>query len=193
MTPEQLASCTGCRSTALAALWVSQIDAAMASYGIDTSCRQAAFLANVGHESGGLKYTMELWGPTPAQLRYEGRLDLGNVCPGDGRLYRGHGLIQTTGRANHVRARNRLRLRFPDRKVPDFEQSPELLGLPEWAALSAADFWDEHGLNAWADKGDFDGVCDIINRGHKSAREGDSNGFQERQALWLMGRKTLGC
>ena len=193
MSPDQLASCAGCRTSALAASWLPLIEAAMASYGIDTPCRQAAFLANVGHESGGLKYTTELWGPTPAQLRYEGRIDLGNVRPGDGRLYRGHGLIQTTGRANHARVRNRLRLKFPDRIVPDFEMSPELLCIAEWAALSAADFWDDHKLNAWADKGDFDGVCDIINRGRKTMREGDSNGFAERKALWLVGRKVLGC
>lgn len=157
----------------------------MARYGIDTPQRQAHFLAQIGHESGGLRYTTELWGPTPAQQRYEGRADLGNTQPGDGSLFRGHGLLQITGRANHARARDRL----PG--APDFEQYPALLAQPEWAALSAAQFWDEHGLNKWADAGDVDGVSDLINRGHKTAAVGDANGYAERARLTEQGLACL--
>lgn len=193
MTPQQLASCTGCRSAALAESWLRYVVPAMAVYGIDTPLRQAHFLAQIGHESGGLRYTSELWGPTPTQARYEGRADLGNTQPGDGSLFRGHGLIQVTGRANHARVRDRLRKRFGDtREVPDFEQFPELLAQPEWAALSAADFWDDHDLNTWADMGSVDGVSDVINRGRKTRAEGDANGFAERAKLTAAGLKALG-
>lgn len=193
MTPQDLKTCTGCTSSALAERWLPEIENAMAFYGIDTPLRQAAFLAQIGHESGGLHYTAELWGPTSAQERYEGRADLGNTQPGDGRRYRGHGLIQVTGRDNHARVRDRLRERFPALEVPDFEASPEALAQFDWAALSAADFWDEHGLNAYADTGDFDGVSDIINRGRKTAKEGDANGYASRLALYKAACEVLGC
>ncbi len=189
MSPEQLAACTGAnlqRATA----WAGPLAASMERFGIDTAVRQAAFLANVGHESGRLVYAREIWGPTEAQLRYEGRRDLGNLRPGDGRKYLGRGLIQVTGRANYLAARDGMRKVID--KVPDFEVSPELMELPKWAAGSACWYWASRGLNAVADSGDFDGVCDIINRGRKTTIAGDSNGWRERLALWKAGKVALG-
>lgn len=191
MTPEQLQLATGCPRLNLAATWLPEINLAMTAYSIDTLERQAAFLAQIGHESGGLVYPTELWGPTAAQARYEGREDLGNTQPGDGKRFRGHGLIQVTGRYNHARMRDRLRARFPGMNVPDFELNPDALATPRWAALSAADFWDDHGLNAWADRGDFDGVSDIINRGRKTSREGDANGYADRFAKYQTSLEAL--
>ena len=183
MTPEELARATGAR-IGRTQLFLPFLTEAMNAYYISlTSDRMAYFLANVGHESGGLRYTTEIWGPTPTQLRYEGRQDLGNTQPGDGSLFRGHGLFQTTGRANHAAARDRLRSKFPELDVPDFEAEPHRLAEPFWAAYSAADFADMENLNAVADSGDFDGYCDRINRGHKTRAEGDSNGYAERFAL----------
>lgn len=189
ITADELAACTGA-TTARAATWLSAISTAMDAFNITTAARVAAFLANVGHESGRLVYVREIWGPEAWQLGYEGRKDLGNLRPGDGRKFMGRGLIETTGRANYVATRDGLRKSLPN--VPDFEQSPELLELPRWAAYSAAWFWAEHGLNDLADQGDFDGVCDIINRGHKTAAIGDSNGYVERLALWTVAKRTLG-
>lgn len=185
MTPEQLAACTGCPRASLAASWLEPIEAAMAAYGIDTPARQAAFLAQVGHESGGLQYAREIWGPTPTQARYEGRADLGNTQPGDGKRFRGHGLIQVTGRANHAAARDRLRAKFAASGpwVPDFEADPEALALPEWAAMSAADFWNAHGLNALADAGDFEKITRRIN--------GGLNGYADRLARYDQAREVL--
>ena len=182
MTPEQLARATGARIDRATA-FIDHIEWAMIEFGIDTQVRRAAFLAQIGHESGGLKYTTEIWGPTPAQARYEGRKDLGNIYPGDGSLYRGHGLLQTTGRHNHARVRDRLRARFPGRDVPDFEAEPARLAEPEWAALSAADYWDEHGLNALADTGDFLRLTKRIN--------GGTNGLADRLALHSAATEAL--
>lgn len=99
----------------------------------------------------------EIWGPTPAQLRYEGREDLGNTEPGDGRRYLGRGLIQITGRANYAAASEAL--------CEDFVSCPGLLESYRWASLSAAWFWESRGLNALADAGDFDAITRRINGG----------------------------
>jgi putative chitinase len=189
MTPKILSLCTG-STIKRAEVFADVLSAGMAFYNITTPMRQAHFLPNLGHESGRLVYTTELWGPTAAQRGYEGRGDLGNIHPGDGSKYRGHGLIQTTGRTNHAAARDRLRARFSD--VPDFEEHPELLADTQWAALSACDYWDMRNLNKWADEDNFDAVCDLINRGRVTPREGDSNGWKERLALHIIARHTLG-
>lgn len=148
----------------------------MAKYGIDTPMAQAAFLANVGHESGNLKYTAELWGPTDAQKRYEGRKDLGNTQPGDGRRFLGRGLLQTTGRANYKALSDHLGI--------DFIENPEQLALPVESALSAGYFWHSHNLNEPANAGDFLRCVKVIN--------GGTNGLAERNELYAAARKALG-
>jgi len=153
-----------------------------ALYDITTPARIAAFLAQVGHESGGFRYTTEIWGPTPAQQRYEGRKDLGNTQPGDGSRYRGHGFIQTTGRANHAAVRDRLRQRLSV-EVPDFEAHPEALAELPWACLSAADYWDMRKLNALADAGDFEAITRKVN--------GGLNGYADRISRWERVKASL--
>jgi putative chitinase len=188
LTPELLAACTG-GTVERARIFAAQLSAGMAMYMIDSPRRQAMFLANVGHESGGLVYTTEVWGPTAAQKRYEGTdlaKRLGNSQPGDGKRFRGHGLIQTTGRFNHAAVRDRLRQRFYD--VPDFEADPLALTTAQWASLSACDYWDMKRLNAVADDGNFDAVCDLINRGRITEDVGDSNGWEDR-----LRRYTAAC
>ena len=182
MTPAELSRATGARIDR-ATKYLEYIERAMFLYSINTPARIAAFLAQIGHETGGLKYLTEIWGPTPTQERYEGRADLGNTQPGDGKRFKGHGFIQVTGRFNHAAARDQLRARLGD-GVPDFEEFPDRLSEPEWAAMSAANYWDRHDLNKYADVGDFDGVSDMINRGHKTLREGDANGYKDRLALF---------
>lgn len=182
LTLTQIAGATGARVDR-AQMWLPYLCAAMDAYAIDTPERIAAFLAQVGHESGGLRYTSEFWGPNEAQARYEGRVDLGNTQPGDGSRFRGHGLIQITGRANHARVRDRLRAKFPGRAVPDFEALPVMLTQPEWAALSAADYWDDKGLNALADVGDYMRITRRIN--------GGTNGYEDRLARWETAKGVL--
>lgn len=188
MSPEVLAACTGARIDR-ATKFAPYLSAGMAFYGIDTPKRQAAFLANIGHESLGLKYVSEVWGPTDAQERYEGRKDLGNVRPGDGSRFRGHGLIQTTGRANHAAVRDRLRQRFDN--VPDFEAEPEALMDTQWAALSACDYWDMKHLNDLADAGEFEEISARINGRNRST--GLPNGYEDRCERWEYAKKALGC
>lgn len=172
MTPQTLIAATGC-TPARSATYAPLLAEVFQRYSINTPQRQARFLAQVGHESLGLLYTRELWGPTPAQVRYEGRVDLGNTRPGDGKRYMGRGLIQTTGRANYRNLTTRLRAAPDLTAVPDFEAAPELLEQPRWAALSAGDFWAMKSLNAIADSGDFVLLTKRIN--------GGTNGLADRE------------
>lgn len=172
LTIDILRSSTGCTASR-AETWLPHIQRACELFGINTPARLAAFLAQIGHESGRLVYVREIWGPTPAQQRYEGRADLGNTQPGDGKRYMGRGLIQTTGRANYAATRDGLAAFVPS--VPDFEAMPALLERPDMAALSAAWYWHSRKLNALADAGDFVAITRRIN--------GGTNGLADRQAL----------
>lgn len=177
----QLSEATGA-GVVRAQNWLPHIIRATDAYEINSVKRMAAFLAQIGHESGGLRFSTELWGPTPAQVRYEGRADLGNTEPGDGFKFRGHGLIQVTGRANHAGARDRLRAKFGDH-VPDFEIVPDRLAEPEWAAYSAADFWVSRGLNEMADEMDFLRITKRVN--------GGTNGYKDRLARYETAQAVL--
>lgn len=160
---------------AKAGVFAPALNTAMGRYQIIGVPRVAAFIAQIGHESGQLLYVRELWGPTPAQARYEGRADLGNTQQGDGFKFRGRGLIQITGRANYAECGEALGL--------DLISQPELLEQPEWAAKSAAWFWSTRGLNTLADAGDFERITRRIN--------GGLNGLADRLALWEKARAVL--
>jgi putative chitinase len=167
MTPAQLAQATGARIDR-ATEWLPVIEAAMLEFGIDTKARQAMFLAQIGHESGGMRYTTELWGPTPTQSRYEGRKDLGNTVEGDGFRFRGRGLIQTTGRYNYEKTAAALGI--------DCVNNPDILAEASNAARSAAWWWQSHSLNRFADIGDIVGCTKVIN--------GGTNGLEQRKKLY---------
>lgn len=174
MTPQDLAHATGARFDR-AAEYLPHIEAAMAEFEINTPARKAAFLAQIGHESGGLHWTVEIWGPSIAQSNYEGRADLGNIFTGDGFKFRGRGLLQTTGRANYKATGNALGM--------DLESNPEMLAQPIAASRSAGWFWKQHGLNELADAGDFMRVTRRVN--------GGLNGYANRVELWEAAKDVL--
>lgn len=158
-----------------AGVFVPVLNTAMSRYGIVGTPRAAAFIAQVGHESGQFRWLKELWGPTAQQASYEGRADLGNTVKGDGSKYRGRGLIQITGRANYAACGEALGL--------DLLSKPELLEQPQYAAMSAAWFWSTRGLNTLADQGEFMKITRRIN--------GGVNGLADRQALYDKALKVL--
>ncbi|WP_454833224.1 glycoside hydrolase family 19 protein [Pseudomonas veronii] len=158
-----------------AGVFASALSLAMDRYQINTRLRMAAFIAQVGHESGQFRWLKELWGPTAQQAGYEGRDDLGNTVKGDGSKYRGRGLIQITGRANYAACGEALGL--------DLINQPELLEHPQYAAMSAAWFWSVNGLNTLADARDLTKITRRIN--------GGLNGLADRQALYDKALKVL--
>jgi len=101
--------------------------------GIQGQGEAIAYLAQLGTESGGFKYLAEIWGPSAAQLTYEGRDGLGNTEPGDGYKFRGRGWIQITGRANYRKAGEYLGV--------DLENNPDLASDPDLASEIAAWYW----------------------------------------------------
>ncbi|WP_250538833.1 MULTISPECIES: glycoside hydrolase family 19 protein [unclassified Caballeronia] len=166
-----------------AAQWLPHLQATCDRFAINTPRRVAAFLAQIGHESGGLVYAREIWGPTPAQTRYEGRTDLGNNQPGDGKRFMGRGLIQITGRRNYQLASIGLDL--------DLITHPELLEQPANAASSAGWWWANHGLNGYADADKFLQISKVINVGSATS-SAMPNGYQQRLALYGAAKKAIG-
>lgn len=158
--------------------FVPHLNAYMPKYGIDNPARVAAFVAQIGHETGSLVFLTEL----ASGAAYDtGTLAkrLGNTpeADGDGQKYKGRGLIQVTGRDNYEDCSLAL---FGDRRLLD---RPNLLSSPEYAVASACWFWKTHGLNALADAGDFHRITKIINGGY--------NGLTERVALYNAARRVL--
>ncbi len=159
--------------------YLPALNAAMAEFGIDTYLRAAAFLAQIGHESGELVWMQELWGPTAAQKRYEPPSSLarrlGNTQPGDGARFKGRGPIQITGRANYLRYGKLLDV--------DLVSEPERAADPELCFRIAGVYWQRNGLNELADTGDFDRITQRIN--------GGQNGQADRQRLYALALAVL--
>jgi len=160
--------------------FVDPINEVLARYQINTPLRVAHFLGQVGHETGGLRWLEEIWGPTLAQQGYEGRKDLGNTQPGDGYRFRGRGLFHLTGRANYERFARAV-------GQPQILENPDLVATPYWAAHSAGWFWHVgnrtgRSLNALADRDDLPGITLVIN--------GGLNGLENRR-LWTEKAKQI--
>jgi len=133
--------------------------------GINTRLRWGHFLAQVAIETDRFRTATEY----ASGRDYEGRRDLGNTQPGDGVRFKGHGDIQTTGRANHRRVTKVLRAGFAgvpaDPDCPDFEREPARLATSPYNVLSALVYWHDKNLNTWAEKGDDVDDVNAISRG----------------------------
>lgn len=159
----------------------------MATAGLDKPHRLAHYLPQLGHESMSFRYDREIWGPTPAQARYDTRTDLGNTPErdGDGKLYAGRTAIQVTGKANYTAFTAWLIKRFPKMKVPDFVKTPDLLNTDPWEGLAPIWFWEVNKLNRWADMNDIKMVTKVINGGYNGLD--DRMKRYPRAALVLLG------
>lgn len=136
------------------------------SFDVTTPLRQAHFLAQIGHESGELRFQEEI----ASGAAYEGRTDLGNVRSGDGRLFKGRGLIQLTGRFNYEKFSEAVGRKDEIMAKPTVvaEDLDLCVGVAGW-------YWSNRGLNAAADGDDLMRVTKVIN--------GGDNGIADRRRL----------
>src|SRR5688500_10285863 len=111
------------------ALSLPHLQAAMPEFGITTYLREAAFLAQLAHESGQFRWMEEI----ASGADYEGRLDLGNTQPGDGVRFKGRGPIQLTGRSNYTAASHALGV--------DLVGNPARAADPDIGFRTAVWFW----------------------------------------------------
>lgn len=152
LTLGQLKEAT-CAKSAYALKFLPYVIETCDRFSINNPSRILNFLAQVGHESGGLFYTEEL----ASGSAYEGRKDLGNTQKGDGVRFKGRGLIQITGRANYKAVSLAL--------GTDFITNSTFLGGKNVtkcnevqlknAVESAGWFWNSKNLNAMADQMDI--------------------------------------
>lgn len=147
----------------------------MQSRSISTSLRQAHFLAQVGHESGELRYAEEI----ASGAAYEGRADLGNTQPGDGPRFKGRGLIQLTGRANYQTYGQAI-----GKDLVNNAQWTQVATDPNLAVDVACWYWQTHNLNQDADQDDITTITRRIN--------GGLNGLDDRQRLLTRAKFFLG-
>jgi putative chitinase len=142
------------------------------SYDIFRPLRLAHWLAQVGHESGELRYVEEL----ASGRAYEGRKDLGNTQPGDGVRFKGRGLIQLTGRHNYTKYT----------KAIGQELEPQQLAELPWCVDSAGWFWTQgSGMNL-NDLADRDNALVITRR-----INGGLNGLSHRMDLLKRTKKAI--
>jgi putative chitinase len=114
----------------------------MVDYGIKTNLQQQHFFAQILHESGGMCKVVE----DASGEKYEWKKILGNIYEGDGKKFKGRGLMQLTGRYNYGECSKAL---FGDDRLLE---NPKLLEDPKYAVESACWFWNYKKLNNIADK-----------------------------------------
>lgn len=140
--------------------YITHLNKAITRYGISAPIRMAHFLAQLFHESGCLRYSEEI----ASGEAYEGREDLGNKLPGDGKLFKGRGLIQITGRLTYVSYGAYL--------GENIQDTPQIVASPQYATDSAGWFWsrfkkDKSGKNLsdFADADNFLRITYFVNGG----------------------------
>jgi len=165
-------------------VWEGPLNTTFERFDIMNPLRQAAFIAQCGHECGNFKVLeenlqyraetlMRLWPkrfPTLefakqyeknpkkiANMVYANRMGNRDEASGDGYRFRGRGCIQLTGHANYYHAGKAL--------GEDFVMQPELVATPMYAALSAGFFWNTQKLNVLADNRDIKMMTKKVNGG----------------------------
>ncbi len=164
--------------------WWDAISQILPEYDINTPERVAAFIAQCAHESGGFRFLKENLNYKAASLQkvfpkyfpdaataaayankpqmianrvYANRMGNGDEASGDGWRFCGRGLIQLTGKNNYTF--------FAASIGVELDECSEYLETFEGAVQSACFFWDQNGLNRWADAKDILTLTKRINGG----------------------------
>jgi putative chitinase len=154
-------------------LYYEPLVAGMKKYDITSNLRMAHFIAQLGHETASFRYAEEIADGSA----YEGRRDLGNTQPGDGKRFKGRGLIQLTGRANYVA--------YSKDSAVDCVAKPQVVASDPVVAVDVACwFWNKNKINKLADKDDVKAVTKAINGGY--------NGLDDRIEYLVRAKAVLG-
>jgi putative chitinase len=163
--------------------WLEPLTETFEKYDISTPKRQAAFIGQCMHESGGFKRLIEnlnysakglvaTWpsrfpneeyaeeyARKPSRIAgkvYVGRM--GNESAEDAAKYIGRGLIQLTGKENYANCGLGIGV--------DLLGNPDWLATPKYAALSAGWYWNKRNLNSDADAENIASMTRKINGGN---------------------------
>lgn len=178
---------------------IDPLNTCMGMFDITTGLRKAHFLAQILHETASFLYSEEL----ASGSAYEGRADLGNTQPGDGKLFKGRGWLQLTGRGNYLKCEAFLRQHLNDPSI-DITSSAaaasQVANNPLYSALASGYFWGyiKPKLNPTADKDDIYWVSVYVNGWAKQAkpyypnRDMEPNGMADRVAKLAIAKKAFG-
>lgn len=173
LTKEQLKQIMPYASQKNRERYLMPLNKVMKKYEINTPLRKTHFLAQLAHESGSLRYSEEI----ASGEAYEGRADLGNTQPGDGKRFKGRGLIQLTGRANYSEYSKYIKI--------DLIENPEKLTEDADLAVDVAGwYWMKKKLNDLAENDDVRGITFRINGGY--------NGLDDRESHLKKAKAVLG-
>lgn len=181
-------------------------------YGVCTPLRIAHFMAQIDAESGLIPKRESLYFKTVQGLRstfltpFSGKSDAfvskylkdsvkcanyvyanrggnGPEASGDGYKYRGGGFLQNTFRNGYANLKAKTGF--------DFVANPDIILEEDKALLCALLFWQDNGLNKYADADNLDAVSDQINIGRQTIKEGDANGYEHRKACLVKWKSIL--
>ena len=160
ITKKQLASIWGTNENSISDAVINDLNSCLNLFKINTQSRMRHFISQISHESGVWKWMKEL----ASGDAYEGRRDIGNTQPGDGKKYKGAGFIQLTGRANYSSFSKYMN----DSKIMngvDYVSS-------KYPATSAGFWWHNNNMNALCDKNpSVEEVTRKVNGGYRGLED----------------------
>lgn len=178
---------------------IDPLNKCMELFDITSGLRKSHFMAQILHETALFKYSEEI----ASGAAYEGRADLGNTKPGDGKLFKGRGWLQLTGRLNYLKCETFLRQHLNDPSI-DITSSAvaaaQVANNPLYSALASGYFWGyiKPKLNPTADKDDIYWVSVYVNGWAKQAKpyykdkDLEPNGMADRVAMLAIAKKAFG-